>query len=833
MTYRSTVDADGVYIHYDLDGDYVDQEGVATTTGTQYGGSYLPSFVSSLLAGNTGNQALYFDDSASGVYVGTVAQAQACFGTALDDNGDISIECWYKSDSSLAGGMRASGVENLIRHDGTLWWLRINNKKLQMLINTTSSTNYSHDGSTTLANDTLYHFVGTYTGGSDKKIRLYVNGVLDGTSAAASGTLTTGTNANATYLGSPGGETAKGTIDEMAIYRKVLSQAEITSHYNTGLGVTNVTIAAGTTTNVAVDAKDATVSATTGVTIAAGTTSNIAVAGQPATVDANTNVSIAAGTTTNIAIDAKDATLPNVAVVATVSNISLTGPAPTLFVGITVSASVSNVSVDAQDAIIPFVTVFAGTTQNIGISASDILELYPALVTLNNPVHYYRMIEDSPSSNIKDYGSKPIDGTSPNAVHADYGSGIAGDPTSESLEFVVGTSLSTSAVDIIKYSSPIFEVKNNLSYEFWVKTSSNDGIILAIDATNSTVSSETFRNTIAIGLTDGYLSLIKLQNAGTTTITKTNSKLNTNVWNHVVLIKETFTDYVKYSSYVNNEKTNVIISIAEFLSYTISTNRQSIGNYVDDSNVSQNDFNYTIYLDEIALYESALTQSDISNHYNTGRGSGAVSVAVTASNITVDAKDATREIIINAELADISVAARNVSLEADGDIQVEVNIGGITIDEQASTLSLTASISINAQVANSTINGNINKVSIKDVEFKFISTEDTSLGASDCETLTSFEYGGLLYLQEKKLLFRIGNLATNNCNFNISIYSNETEILDALTLSSDNITYSDTLSINGVKPNSITDPIWVKIDTNNIETLGTGTFLVDVEQIYV
>ncbi|HEX3542169.1 MAG TPA: LamG-like jellyroll fold domain-containing protein [Acidimicrobiales bacterium] len=78
-----------------------------------------------------------------------------------------------------------------------------------------------------------YHVVGTYDGTTQ---RLYINGALVA-SGAFSGSVSV--NGNAVKLGSWDGnsEYLNGTLDEPAVYGKVLTATQITNHYNAGVAV--------------------------------------------------------------------------------------------------------------------------------------------------------------------------------------------------------------------------------------------------------------------------------------------------------------------------------------------------------------------------------------------------------------------------------------------------------------------------------------------------------------------------------------------------------------------------------------------------------------------
>ncbi len=103
--------------------------------------------------------------------------------------------------------------------------------KLLSFIYTSVGGLHSITGSTLLSTGTWYHVVLTYDGSN---VRLYVNGVQDG-SAAATGTITTSTAD--LLFGSQytsGGGKFTGTLDDVRIYNRALSSSEINDQYLAG-----------------------------------------------------------------------------------------------------------------------------------------------------------------------------------------------------------------------------------------------------------------------------------------------------------------------------------------------------------------------------------------------------------------------------------------------------------------------------------------------------------------------------------------------------------------------------------------------------------------------
>lgn len=297
--YRDEVNADGAYLHYEMQGDWVDSEGVAMTAGSGYGGSNDPSTSTSNVLGTTTTDGEWdFSGSCDrGILIGTSAQSQACFGTDLDANNQLSIECWVKFGGGT--GLRSTGVNNILRSDNG-WWLRMNNGHPVMNLRKTSNfdTTFEDTGSA-LSNDTLYHLVATWDG---TYIRHYINGTLSSTSGNLAGTINFPANNNGTYIGSPGSETLAAEIDELAIYRSVLTGSQISRHYVIGttgsLPDATITMASPPAITFTGENPDVVIEGSFSRTVT--NAPDISLVGQDATVTGERNVNISSAGAANV-----------------------------------------------------------------------------------------------------------------------------------------------------------------------------------------------------------------------------------------------------------------------------------------------------------------------------------------------------------------------------------------------------------------------------------------------------------------------------------------------------------------------------------------------------
>lgn len=160
--------------------------------------------------------------------------------SALTPNA-ISIAAWVKRNSTgtldqiLTRDYADSGNANTRAYQ-----FRLDTTDVAQFVPFNASSVGVITGSTTISSGTWYHIVGTWDGTT---INLYVNGTSDATGVSFSGTLRSG-GANNTYIGADqnGGAGAPanffdGAIDEVGIWNRALTGAEITQLYNGGSGL--------------------------------------------------------------------------------------------------------------------------------------------------------------------------------------------------------------------------------------------------------------------------------------------------------------------------------------------------------------------------------------------------------------------------------------------------------------------------------------------------------------------------------------------------------------------------------------------------------------------
>lgn len=142
------------------------------------------------------------------------------------DRDTLSVEMWLKRARSSAGGTS----DRLIGGKKTnAWGIGFNTANTIFFTKVGVS---SVDSTGTIADTNWHHFVLTYDGSTAK---FYIDGADAGTSSYSTTFDNTG---GIYYIGNlhTGSQYFQGSIDEVAVYTSILSQTQVTNHYNAGLG---------------------------------------------------------------------------------------------------------------------------------------------------------------------------------------------------------------------------------------------------------------------------------------------------------------------------------------------------------------------------------------------------------------------------------------------------------------------------------------------------------------------------------------------------------------------------------------------------------------------
>ena len=147
---------------------------------------------------------------------------------SLDITDAITIEAWVKPTS-------AANFDAIVSKQGInvgYMILMMATKKFRMYV---GDGNWEYVESDTIFDGvSWYHITGTYNP-SDGKIRIYINGILEGTPTSQGAPLTSAVDVIiGAYASDPTTYNFNGSIDSVRIYNRALSAEEVRYHYNRG-----------------------------------------------------------------------------------------------------------------------------------------------------------------------------------------------------------------------------------------------------------------------------------------------------------------------------------------------------------------------------------------------------------------------------------------------------------------------------------------------------------------------------------------------------------------------------------------------------------------------
>ncbi len=164
------------------------------------------------------NYALDFDGADDYVNLGNSMNA------VIGGTNQLTVEAWVyrtsgKTFHTVVGNYTSGGIQFLLRLDSdkpTFW------------VSSTGTPSLNASGATSVPLNTWTHVAGTYDGAT---LRVYMNGVLDGTTAMSSLIASSGIVSSSVTIGgnpgAPAGELMQGAIDELRIWTVARSEEQI------------------------------------------------------------------------------------------------------------------------------------------------------------------------------------------------------------------------------------------------------------------------------------------------------------------------------------------------------------------------------------------------------------------------------------------------------------------------------------------------------------------------------------------------------------------------------------------------------------------------------
>lgn len=604
-------------------------------------------------------------------------------------------------------------------------------------------------------------------------------------------------------------------------------------------------------TNININGKDATITAIRNIEILS-TDNDVNIVGHLATIDIEYSHTETANLT-NIALSGNNVTIDttrNITIQATVSDIEILGHGISIITNTNflTAPEPALITFDAKDADVLIqnpITINAVST-NINLDSKDTSSAYYNTVLAKTPVHWWRFTEETNPTVIHDTGSTPVDGIA-NTTNSDFSVGLPGAWSDGKEALILGRgTIGGEVIRGVKFNSTPISNDPNMTLEFWIKPSAagfNGSAFVNYFTNASTGISGTTDVRTTIGLYQGKAAVSNIYRTSNGILVANIVTVNDNIiseqWNHIVLTKRTIDGTATYKSYVNGQETAIPLSLGQFFTYgSGNITHQSLGTAVNSSNSFidnpglSSSFRHTY--DEMAVYNYALTTAQVQENYiNALLGPLNASILADKTNLYVQGIPFGTQVSINTNASNVTIIGRNPNILNTGSPTIITNAPNIAINGQDPAVNLLGSITINVQKTNISIRANNPKFKTSDVEFIFIDKHDVSLSAIDAEEIEDIDLGGLLYNQIRKDLFKIGNTSEFTCSFVIYVTSKEEQVVSAVQLSKDNVNYSNSITLENIGPNQVSDNVYVKFDVNLLDVLGPGTFLITVEQIYV
>ena len=593
----------------------------------------------SLVASDPANKAVNFD--------GTADYMKAGPGAALDLGSAITLEAWITPSSLPTAGNFASVVTKPEAYS-----LQFNGPRLEFTVMQNNVRKRLQATAGAIVAGQTYHVVATYDGTTQ---RLYINGVQNATAALTGAASTT---TAAVFVGSWDGnqEFYKGAIDDVAVYGKTLTAARVQSHYDTGKGApvaqppaapTGLGATAFSDTRVdlswadnSTDESSFTVERSTDSAFTSPTTINVA---NDKTSYSDTGLT--ASTTywyrvrsrnavgnsawSNVASVTTKATAPPAAPPAAPSN---TGATPVTSSRIDVSwtdnsTNEANFVVDRSTsstfATVTSTTVPAGTTSlaDTGLAANTAYwyrvravnaagssanstpatattkpapASYAADVISDAPVSYWRLGETSGTSAADQRAANT--GTYLGAPALGSGSLLAADTTNKAVSFD-GTN---DAVDVLDSNS--LDLTSGVTLEAWIKPN-------LLPAAGQFASVVTKAEAYSLQFNGPRLEFTVMQNGLRKRLQAASGAIVTGQTYHVVATYDGTTQRL----YLNGAQ---VVSVPLTGAATVTPTDLDIGSWDGGSEF------FSGVIDDVAVYNQALSAPRIASHYSAGSSSG-------------------------------------------------------------------------------------------------------------------------------------------------------------------------------------------------------------------
>ena len=158
--------------------------------------------------------------------------------TVFDVNNAKTVSCWIKFDTQTSNDIIIGKYGDFASADNYKngWFFQaVNGSGIRASVYNDTPTGYVTSYSTMPSTGVWTHMVMTFNGSTE--LKLFVNGSQVGSTITTAGTFSFNNTSNL-WFGKSSGDPFDGMVDEIGIWSRTLSDAEITSLYNGGNGLT-------------------------------------------------------------------------------------------------------------------------------------------------------------------------------------------------------------------------------------------------------------------------------------------------------------------------------------------------------------------------------------------------------------------------------------------------------------------------------------------------------------------------------------------------------------------------------------------------------------------
>ena len=194
--------------------------------------------------------------------------------------------------------------------------------------------------------------------------------------------------------------------------------------------------------------------------------------------------------------------------------------------------------------------------------------------------------------------------------------------------------------------------------------------------------------------------------------------------------------------------------------------------------------------------------------------------------------DFTKGVTLSPSIGTFTFAGGEQTIDLDGARFIGVPAGAMTATGHAPEITTERNAQINAITGQMSIEGkNHNAFSrVGELSFFYVHPDDTAYSARDATEIVGISFGPIFHGQTKTRAFRLANSSTVSSRFIVTAESNNEELLEGLSFSTNKSDWSTELDLGVVSANALTDVIYVRLTVPTDAFIGDATLKIDVEQ---